>query len=137
MFERSQRRAGRRGSGVAAGLGLGLGLGGLVGCFAPDFLVYAPCVSADACAEAGLLGCLKPAEASGLRGLCTRACEDDEGCPGAIEGDADGRCATVGERKLCVLSCMDGETCPSGHVCAEVGGIDDGVARLCFPEAAP
>lgn len=133
MFVRSQRRAGRRSPGVAAGLALG----GLLGCFAPDFLAYAPCTSADACAEAGLLGCLRVPENGGLRGVCTLACAVDEDCPAAIEGEASGRCAAVGERRVCVLSCMDGETCPEGHVCLEVAGVDAGAARLCFPEARP
>lgn len=133
MSVRSQRGAGRRSLGVAGVLVLG----GLLGCFAPDFLAYAPCTSADACAEAGLLGCLKPAGDEGLRGVCTLACEDDAGCPGAIEGEATGRCASVGERRLCVLSCMDGETCPGGHVCTALSGVGEGPARLCFPEALP
>ncbi len=133
MFARSQRRAGRRSLGAAAGLALG----GLLGCFVPDFLAYTPCLSSDSCAEVGLLGCLLPPADSGLRGLCTVACEDDAGCPEAAEGAAPARCAGVGERRLCVLSCMDGETCPEGHVCKEVSGVDEGAARLCFPEAAP
>lgn len=132
MFVRSQRRAGRRSPGVAAVLLLG----GLLGCFVPDFLAYTPCTSGDACAEAGLLGCLTLPD-SGLRGVCTLACADDAGCPGAIDGDAPGRCAEIEGRRLCVLSCMDGETCPEGHLCAAVAGVDAGTASLCFPEAAP
>ena len=92
---------------------------------------------ADACAEAGLLGCLRVPENGGLRGVCTLACAVDEDCPAALEGEASGRCAAVGERRVCVLSCMDGETCPEGHVCLEVAGVDAGAARLCFPEARP
>jgi hypothetical protein len=124
---RSQRAAGR-GRKIAA-----LALGGLVGCFQPDFLAYTPCDESDACAEAGLSGCLKLA---GAAGVCTLACDDDAACPAALGGDPTPRCAAVDERRLCVLSCMDEETCPDGQVCTEVDGVDGGAARLCLPGAA-
>ena len=118
-----------------AGLAAALAVGLLLGCFRPEVLAYAPCEASDACAEAGLYGCLRLPEAAGVRGSCTDACELDDGCPPPPDGDATPHCAEVEGSRLCVLSCMHEETCPEGQVCTEAAGIDGGVARLCFPEA--
>lgn len=125
------RRKPGRGVGIVATLAIGL----LLGCFRPEVLAYAPCEASDACAEAGLYGCLRLPGAAGVRGSCTDACELADSCPPPPDGDATPRCAEVEGSRLCVLSCMDEETCPEGQACTEAAGVDGGVARLCFPEA--
>ena len=130
--ERVRRRV-AHGSWLVGLVGLiGFGLG-LNGCFHGETLAYVACTESDSCAEAGLLGCLRPGEAAGVRGLCTLACEADVDCPAARDGEAPARCAEVAGAKLCVLSCMDEETCPESQVCTRVGGVDGGAADLCFP----
>lgn len=140
MFARCQREGGRRRAGwLAPGLLAlgGLALGGLGACFQVEALAYAPCDEPDACAEAGLLGCLRVPAAPAVRGLCTLACEDDEACPPGPEDAGAPRCAEVDGEQLCVLSCMDDGTCPEGHVCTEVAAVGEGPTRLCFAEARP
>ena len=130
------RAASQRGGGLRRAAAA-LVLGGVVGCFQPDFAASAACDSSEPCAEAGLHGCVLVPDAPGRRGFCTDSCDGDAACPAPPTGDAPPRCAVVGGASLCVLSCMNEETCPEGQVCTEVGGVDGGAARLCFPEAGP
>lgn len=111
--------------------------GAAVGCFQPDYLVYAACGASETCHEAGLRACVLLPSLPGQPGYCAGGCAADSDCPAGQTGDAAPRCVAVAEVSVCGLDCGEERTCPEGYVCLEVADAAMTARSLCFPAEDP
>lgn len=103
----------------------------LVGC-AGDTPTYAPCDDSRDCNGADRCYRLRFDRSDGTEGdgtLCSRACAEDDDCPGdgvclALAGDAEGTF-------VCLERCPEAG-CFEGHACTPITGSD--VGPVCLPE---
>lgn len=130
-FDSARRGAGRLAAIVLCGAAALSA--GLAGCFRPDYLDYAACVTTESCRDAGLDACVIVPDLPAQPGFCAGACADADACPEGQDGDARPDCLAVADASVCALDCADQRTCPSGYVCREVRDAAAAVRALCFP----